>query len=178
MNKVSLISLILISVLSLLLLTGCHRSRKDNLTPMEYARQQTTIIMDSVLKNDVDTIEDMFSQYIKDTHPKLRDEISELINFVEGEIISYDKPDGSYGGGARTVEGKSRELLTGAVANIKTDTGKTYKLRAEYYSINKNYPESVGINALAIVCEDTFDQEYGYPKDGIYYIYPDRSFNN
>ena len=56
MNKVSLISLILISVLSLLLLTGCHRSRKDNLTPMEYARQQTTIIMDSVLKNDVDTM--------------------------------------------------------------------------------------------------------------------------
>ncbi len=53
MKKILLISLIL--VLSLLL-TGCHRSRKDNLTPTEYARQQTTIIMDSVLKNDVDTM--------------------------------------------------------------------------------------------------------------------------
>lgn len=119
----------------------------------------------------------MFSQYIKDTHPKLRDEITELINFIDGEIISYDKPDGSYGGGARTVEGKSREFLTGAVANIKTDTDKTYKLRAEYYSINKKYPESVGICALAIVCEDTFDQEYGYPKDGIYYIYSGKFFD-
>lgn len=53
MKKISLISLIL--VLSLLL-NGCHRSRKDNLSPTEYARQQTTIIMNSVLKNDVDTM--------------------------------------------------------------------------------------------------------------------------
>lgn len=120
----------------------------------------------------------MFSQYIKDTHPKLRDEITELINFIDGEIISYDKPDGSYGGGARTVEGKSREFLTGAVANIKTDTDKTYKLRAEYYSINKKHPESVGICALDIVCEDTFDHEDGYPKDGIYYIYSDKLFDD
>ena len=85
--------------------------------------------------------------------------------------MTHDEPKGGYGGGSSTLEdGTVDERITGRIANVKTDTGKTYYIGFESYYLNKYMPYLEGVVWLAVFDEDTYDEyKYynGYPDYGM-----------
>lgn len=164
-KKIFIISLMPI----LLFLVGCDSSNEKNIPPDEMARLQSEEIMECVVNKDVETFKKMFSKNITKT-PNFDANIFKFLNFINSEIISYDTPRGSLNC-ENTKTGKVIEQgLSGEIENIKTDTGKTYRISFYSYSINEENPESIGIIDVAIFDVDTYIDGIGYPEYGKYEI--------
>lgn len=149
---------VVFSVLSifimLALVTGCHPEfvNADNPlgTKSMAGRQKAEQILGYIKDKNSDALKDMFCQELKesDDFDKLLDR---AMNFIDGEIISYDKIVGGDGG-----SGSNWDSLAPSIDNIKTDAGKTYSINISIYFEHEN-PEKLGIHYLDIWldCEDT-----------------------
>jgi len=147
-------------LLVMVVLTGCSFINKDedkkeeNQTPKEYATEQSEYIMECIVNKDKEGLKSVFSKHIAETHD-LDKEIDEFFEFIDGEIVSYDEPEG-HEGGYKMKEGEYTEKkLYGEIDNIKTDKGKTYSIGYQSYSIYKSNEEYVGVRIVNIRDEDT-----------------------
>lgn len=138
----------------LALFTGCHPEfvNADNPlgTKSVAGRQKALEILGYIKDNNSEALKDMFCQELKES-----DDFDELLdramNFIDGEIVSYD--DMIDGDGGR---GSTWDSLEPSIDNIKTDTGKTYFINISIYFEHED-PKKLGIHYLDIWldCEDT-----------------------
>ena len=111
-----------IMLLIVLTLTGCSfmDGEEEYQSPMEYATEQSEYIMECIVNKDKEGLKSVFSKHIAQTHD-LDKEIDEFFAFIDGEIVSYDEPEG-YEGGYTMKDGEYTEKeLGGRIRNIRTD---------------------------------------------------------
>ena len=143
---------------------GCSKvdNKEENETPSMMASRQGEEIMGYVVKKDKEGLKSMFSKYVTENYD-LDKEIDEFFEFIDGEIVSYDEPDGDGTGGHYSSD-ESRRIrkLGGWIENIKTDRGKTYSISfLSYYVYNSN-KDKVGIDIIGVNDEDTWKVEGAY----------------
>lgn len=111
----------------------------------------------------------MFCTHIKNTHD-LDSELEGLLNFIDGEIISYDITEGSRGFMSTSQERTEVMELLGDISNIKTDKGRTYNISFNAYQVYARDEDFIGITKISIVDRDTYTEESGYSEDGVVVI--------
>ncbi|MCM1090665.1 MAG: DUF5104 domain-containing protein [Muribaculum sp.] len=134
---------------------------------------QSEAILQGVLDKDAKAIADLFCPYMKENYPNLEEEIGNWIEFIDGDILSYDAPEGRRGGGATTaVDGVVEQSISGKIENVKTSSGKTYRIGHGGYSVYKEHPDYVGVTSVTIFDEDLHDDEnHCWPEGSKYVIY-------
>ncbi len=118
-KKMVIISLVIV----LCFITGCDDKEDNNVSPDILAKQQSEAIIKAVVNEDKEALKKMFCQHIKDTHD-LEQEINDFLNSIDGEVVSYDEPKGSYSSGVRDENGVTEVELMGEIRNIETDSKK------------------------------------------------------
>lgn len=114
--------IILSCMIVMFLIEGCNSSNDTYTTSGEIAKQQSRSIIECVENGNSEALKDMFCEYIKKNHD-LDSEIEKLLNYIHGEIISYDEPYGSEISKSWTSYKVQESLLAGYISNIKTDAG-------------------------------------------------------
>ena len=160
-NKFNKNKIVLVILFILVLgLTGCNST-----SPTKVAKGQATAIIEYVITKDNEGLKSLFTPE-SSLSSTLEQEIEDFLNFIDGNIISYDK---IYGGrdNAKLRYGKAvYEKLYGKVSNIKTDTGKNYEIRHYAISVDEEKTDEIGVYCIIIVDLDTYDSDIGYPDYG------------
>ena len=145
------------------LLSGC--SHKKIQYPEETAMSQGNMIMSFIEKKDCAGLVDMFSTYAKDSYD-LEKEVSDLINFIDGTVVSY-------GDVARTSmsghydHGRYRNIYYFRIQDIKTDSSKQYELFYTFYLSDNQNDSYNGLIAVQVRDRDKYSSENGYSPDGV-----------
>jgi len=159
---------LVILLLAVIMLTGCsYVEKKSNYqSPLEIATEQSEYIMECIVNKDKEGLKSVFSKHIAETHD-LDKEIDEFFNFIDGEIISYDAPEGNEGGYTRKDGEYTEKVLNGYIRKIETDNKKHYEIISNSYYIYKNNKEYEGVFYLSIINKDLWGGKKGYPEYGI-----------
>ena len=162
---------IIVFFLSFAILCGCALPSGMYSTPNEEMKQQMMTILQAVIDKDVNTIEELFCPYIKEHDEQLQEEITALFEFIDGDIISYDEPEVSRGGGTMAgLEGYVKMSMSARI-NVYTSTGKMYQLGYGAYPVYKEKPDYVGVTNMVVYDEGKYNRENGYPEEEIYRIF-------
>lgn len=86
---------------------------------------QTTI--DAFMNNDIETLKNIFCKNVSDSHD-LKGEIQNAFDFIDGNIISYEKINSEETGGTRRDGETIRRTGFSDIIGIKTDSGKSYEI--------------------------------------------------
>jgi len=122
-------------------------------------------IFDYLNTNDFYGIRNMFCEIVQSTE-ELDEQIQKVLEFFDGEIISYNK--------FSSTTNRSRSIRNGVVTEldiftelreIKTNMGKTYEIWFSAYLINLGYASTIGLSELHIR-DDTGEER----KIGDYYL--------
>lgn len=171
MKKIKRIKLLVVIEIIALLVCGC-RIRYE---PSEYgnpAVEQGEIIIKAVIDKKTEPIKALFCPYIIENHPDLENEIRGMFEFMDGDIISYDEPFGDETGFKTDAkEGRIEEAISCEIKNVKTSTGRTYRIGCGAFTKFKKYPQYIGVTDITVFDEDLHDSEAGYPEEAIYRIY-------
>ena len=157
-------------IISMILsLSACSLNSKNKVTAPRMVRQDAKIIIEGIESGEHESILEIFSPYVKENYPNLESDIAELMKFIDGNIISYDDVYDEPVSGTSTPEGWIKRGIAGTIDNIITTTGKTYTLKFEGYFVYKDEPNKEGIDYIAIISKDTFDEEGDPETKSIYY---------
>ena len=154
-------------LLLMVVLTGCSFINKDedkkeeNQTPKEYATEQSEYIMECIVNKDKEGLKSVFSKHIAETHD-LDKEIDEFFKFIDGEIISYDEPEGHEGGYTMRDGVYTEKKLLGDINNIITDNGKKYSISFMSYYIYDSNKDKVGVACIGVIDEDSWKGKAPY----------------
>lgn len=164
----------------MLSLTGCGVTRlaktvydvatgkTEYITPDKEADILSEQVLESVLNQDKEQLKSLFCKKLQEKSG-LDEELEEFFNFMDGEIVSHDEPDGSLGFGRRTPEdGYIIDGVRGNIKNIKTDAGKTYEINYTGYRIYKSDESLLGITGIRVLDLDEFEKEKDL-LEGYYY---------
>ena len=156
-----------IILLAVLVMTGCSvanktdKKKEEYQSPIEYATEQSEYIMECIVNKDKERLKSVFSKHISETHD-LDKEIDEFFEFIDGEIVSYDEPEG-YEGGYTMEYGKYKEKeLQGKIKNIKTNKDEKYRIRIHIYQIHENDKDKVGVDYISVLDENSWIGEGAY----------------
>lgn len=113
-------------------------------SPDHLAIEHQSKIMDCFINKDAETIKSLLSEYIIKKYSNIDEQIDKAFNFLDGEIVSYDKPFPS-------ACGASEQKDYGATTrHIITDKGTEYEITFKgWYSYDKE-PEKVGITSIDV----------------------------
>lgn len=143
-----------------LLVSGCGKINKGQKRIASYKLPdyQAEIIIEGIKTKNASIIAEQFCPYVKENYPDLEEQIDEWMEFIDGEIISYDNPQkspflGEYCYG--TVKYRCYEV---SIENVKTSTGKTYSIGHGVDTENIYHPEFIGITEMCIFDEDQYDE--------------------
>ncbi|MCM1283056.1 MAG: DUF5104 domain-containing protein [Roseburia sp.] len=149
-----------------LLLGGCGKEGEWK-SPKQIADGQVEAIMTGIKEKDPAIIMEQFCSYAKEQHSDLEGEIEEWIDFVDGEIVSYDIiHSGRDGLESEEMRGITVERIESMV-ELKTSTGKTYTFIHHAYNVYLDHPEYVGIVSIGLLDADMYDPEEGYPDEAV-----------
>ena len=133
-----------------------------------YLGEEETVekLLEYIQAGDADSIYQVFSQTAKDTSGKLRDKIEELIEFVNGEMISWEY----YKGGPFQRTYLENGMMRNRVIEFFIQTEQ-----ARYYCILKDImdddfdPDNKGFSSITIAPEEAFSLcNYGsFDGDGL-----------
>ena len=131
--------------------------------------KQASVVMKAFQSNDEETLFMLFNEYIRKNYKeKLEDDINEVFDWVEGDILSFDKPS-IYESSRKTDEnGILIRCQYVSIYNICTDEGKRYEIEFEFYDVNKKHQDGVGINRFSISDSDEYTEENDFPSDAVY----------
>ena len=131
--------------------------------PWIVAQKQSEEIWECIENKDAEKLKSLFCPKIQDTH-NLDLEIERFFQYIDGEIISYDRPYGNYGGGSKKDGIDTESHLWGRIKNINTDTGKIYSIGFESYLVYKKDEEYEGVNEIYVIDVNLYAD--GYLDDG------------
>lgn len=166
-KRYRLIFSVFLIVLIFVCLTGC--SITNNHSPAAVARKQANTILKCIQENDADTLKSLFTPDIQQK-PELDEQIYSFLNFIDGEIVLYDQHGGRSRRHVKYGETIYEEVYS-IINNIRTDTGKNYRITHNAIFINKNNPDNLGVYYLEIRDEDLIESDGGNPEDRKIIIY-------
>lgn len=123
-------------------------------------------ILESIKNNDADSIAALYCQKVQEDYPQLTEDIQELIDRVDGEIVSDDGAGVSTSSAAGDESGYTYRLRDVSFRHITTSTGKDYRLYLEIYSVCRKHPEWIGVVNLELTDNDLYTYENNYPEEG------------
>jgi hypothetical protein len=138
----------------LLITSGCPYREDDEwfIDKSLWGRAKGEKVMSYLKSGDADALKDMFCDELKNSKD-FDEKIDEIMNFIDGEILSYDIGGGSGG------RGETWEILEPNVYDVETDKGNSYYIYISIYIENK-VPEKLGIHFLKILLRGD-ENEYG-----------------
>lgn len=113
------------------------------------------------LKNkDKDRIKLVFSENQLMNHSRKIDRnIDKIYEFIDGEIVEYEKITGSFGGGEQRYYEWIDRYFDGYINGIKTDTGREYTISYGGCMIDKNDSDNIGVFYFKIWEKDSDGDE-------------------
>lgn len=137
------------------------------------AKECLTELVDSILSKDKDAIYDMFSKNAQSEISTLSEDIDGLLNYCQGDLISFHGDLWSTSSGDEMIDGYTIEYIFGAI-DFETTTGY-YRLATVFYPVYESDPDNEGIWSLSITKTDITSNKWAYPHKltesslGIYY---------
>lgn len=153
--------LVLFLTASIIILSGCG---KRHIQPWRVAKQYAETAIDCTIRRDIEGIKEMFCEEIQETHD-LDEEIEELLDFIDGNIISYDEPDGKPSGSSSDWDGVIDQAISGYIDEIKTDKGGRYRINVYGFTEHRNHKEYIGITCMDIIDKALYDEKNSYPDE-------------
>ncbi len=123
---------------------GCSHS-EDYKSPSTLAKERQTEIMDCFINKDGETLKSFFSEYVIENYPDLDTQIETALNFLDGEIVSYDEPF------SRAMGSFDRKYYGGDTSNIITDKDTEYRIIFHGYLTNDEKPKKIGVNCITVI---------------------------
>ena len=158
------IGIFIIYSLLITLLSGC--SHKKRQYPEETAMSQGNMIMSFIEKKDCAGLVDMFSTYAKDSYD-LEKEVADLINFIDGTVVSYGDVSRSSMSGHFLGYGRYRNVYDILIKDVKTDSSKQYELLYVFYISDDQNDSYNGLIAVRVADQAEYTDENGYSPDGV-----------
>lgn len=148
---------------SLLVLSACaksHTINKNNLlnsnkTPDEISKETLSQIVSCFEKGNKVQLKELMSNYIIANDSQLDNEIDDAFDFIDGKIISYDKPF------ANAMGSHEKKACGGRVTNIITENGTEYSISFTGWLTYDIDESKIGVEGIRIV-NDTKGAEYPY----------------
>ncbi len=138
--------LIIFLFATMILLIGCNTS--DNpFSQARYAEKQCKTIVECFDTKDLETIKNMFSSWIQETH-NLDKEIQDVFDLYEGKSVHWDYVD--YGSEGAIDDGKWTEKRISPTIDIETDAGKKYHIVFYDYLVYEKDEARLGIQYIII----------------------------
>ena len=166
MKKILAYLIILITIVTLY---GCGDPNYK--TPEQIGQMKNETIMEALKAKDKEKLKKVLAKAMQNQE-NIDEEIDNLMNFIDGNIVSYDDVELAFPG-----EGKSDEdgwiyrVYDGETENIITDTGKKYKLKYYMYNVNRNHKDYEGIIQVILYDTEIYTEENDYPDNGRCGIY-------
>ena len=145
-------------------LTGC--SYGGGKSPDKIALAQGDSIMSYIEKKDCDGLVDMFSTYAKDSFD-LEKEVADLINFIDGTVVSYGDVSRSSMSGHFLGYGRYRNVYDILIKDVKTDSSKQYEILYVFYISDDQNDSYNGLIAIRVADQAEYTDENGYSPDGV-----------
>ena len=163
----------ILSYIMLLIVTTMLFSCGDAnyISPVELGQKQNKIIMEALKAKDKEKLKKVLAKAMQNQE-NIDEEIDKLINFIDGNIVSYDDIGiASAGRGSSDEQGLIYRVYDGETQNIITDTGKKYKLHYATYYVNRNHQDYVGVIQIKLCDTEIYTEENDYPQNGMCGIY-------
>lgn len=130
-------------------LSSCQAIEKKLFPYAGTAEKMRDSVMDCFTDQNVEVLKDLFCDEIKNTHD-LDEEIQAAFEFIQGNIVSYDLS--MYGPSGEEVRDgkvvlKDRSIN---VDKIITDLDNEYKIAFNYYLVNEEHKDMVGITFITV----------------------------
>jgi len=139
-----------------LLLSGCNsnvQTARQN-SNLQIAQDVAQEIINTFIERDEEVLYSLLSQAAKDFE-KTREQIQEAFDFIDGEIVSYELPNDTGGGGGSKDNGRiTSRSITPRINDVLTDAGKIYRISFHYRLINENNRNLEGLDAILISSVD------------------------
>ncbi len=137
MTKIKKIISAITSIAVTMALSSCSFLSK------EPEKTNAELVLQYIQEKNTDAIYDMLCKKLQET-PNIKEQIEQTFDFIEGDVISYEK--GYISGDAKwSDDGKAKMDLGRSCESIKTTSGNVYHLGLSYYDENDFEPELVGI---------------------------------
>ena len=161
------IALLLILAFMVMQLTACgfHGSNTEEYkTPNRLSIEMLIKIIDCYKQKDKDTLKGFFSQDAMEQCPELEQQIEASFTLFDGEITSYDEPDGNEGG---PFDEKSYYANT----DIVTDRGTEYYIAFHGYLRYDQDKSKEGISYIKIANSTEYDRHEEDERDEYLYYF-------
>lgn len=163
-----ILSYIMILVTTVMLY-GCNDPNYK--TPGEIGQMQNETIMEALKEKNKEKLKQGLGKALQNQE-NIDEEINNIINFIDGNIVSYDDIGlASAEGGESDEEGWIYRLYSGWTRNIVTDTGKKYNLKFYTYNVNRNHKDYEGVFQVILYDTEIYTEENDYPDNGRCGIY-------
>ena len=166
MKKILAYLIILITIVTLY---GCGDPNYK--TPEQIGQMKNETIMEALKAKDKEKLKKVLAKAMQNQE-NIDEEIDNLMNFIDGNIVSYDDIGiASPGRGSSDEQGLIYRVYDGETENIITDTGKKYKLHYATYYVNRNHQDYVGVIQIKLCDTEIYTEENDYPQNGMCGIY-------
>ena len=137
------ICIVIVSVTTLLL-TGCNFDGEEYKTPTQQAKDDLIIVIDSINNEDTLSIKKLLSDYVIDNNNDIDLAIDKMLEFIDGEIVSYDEPFG-------TAAGSMEKKDTGAkIEHFTRDNGTEFYIATKQWHRYDEHPEQEGMYNITV----------------------------
>lgn len=157
------------TILIITSLSGCGSDGNNNVTMISMVKEDAKIILEGIENSTYESTAELFSSYVRENYPTLSQDIAELMEYIDGEIVSYERVLSDTTGGHSTGEGWVEKRFEGRIYKVKTNTNKTFNIKFGGYYINKEKPETVGVQYIIIESFDDLDENGYHVEKSIYY---------
>ena len=164
-KRILLLSGIILIIFSL---TSCGLSAKKKVSERGKIFRDAEVIVEGIKKGDYESIAELFSLYVKQNYPNLQHDIAGLMEYIDGDIVSYERISCASTGGYSEYGEWIEHSLEGEIYNIKTSNDKTYVITFGGDYVNKNKPDLVGAQYIVIFKDRAYSSS---ESKCIYYEY-------
>jgi len=152
LKKIILIFAIIIVLLFLAIkFTGCKEYINDNSpkSNLDIARDVAQNIMDCFIDKDEEALYSILAQEAQEFE-FTKKQIHEAFDFIDGEIISYELPTDTGGGGFYKRSGKVMSESIAPCIYFKTDKEKLYSIWFQYFLIHVDDINIQGLDRISV----------------------------
>lgn len=119
----------------------------------------------AIKAEDEEALKELFSENTVTADPDFDEKIHQLIEFIDGELVSYD----DWGGGSENGGfNEDRTWRWKEISYNVVTTKETYCFAIKEYTIDSVDPDNLGINSLYVIksADNPHYPEYAYWGDG------------
>lgn len=131
----------------------------------EIAKTKFEELIYALEEGDHKRVDALFSNKAKKETESLPDDILKLIEYFDGEMISYNDWSGPSAKGSQ--ESGKRRIQLFSTFDVETTAGK-YRFAMKYVSVDEDDPDNIGIWSVYIIEAKDTNEKYAYRGDKKY----------